>query len=97
MKVIMDLVDKMEEELNSAEYYAEKFLESKTKNEEGSIFRRLASEEVSHAAVIKDTLNMKVDEFEKLVNLGQDTIDILEYSDRQYLARTKQIRDILTS
>lgn len=96
MKNLLDLIDKLDEELNSAEYYTEQFLDKVMSNDDGGIYKKLAEDEMSHAAIIKNLLDDKVAEYEKLIKLNSDTTAILKYSNRRYQERMKQMNDNLS-
>lgn len=73
MRAIMELVNKIEDELNDAREYAEKYVEHKAKEKNGrssqnnsGTYHSMSEQELSHANLIHDIALSEIDELERV-------------------------------
>ena len=98
MKYIKAIVDCIDEELEGAQNYAEKYVEMKSldKSSWASRFKSMAEDELKHAMYNHD---YAVEEITRLKSVYQPTNEMLEHWDaehRKYVDKTAWIKQMIS-
>lgn len=98
MKKIAELVDIIDEELEGAKDYAEKYidLKSQNKSEWASKFKKLSEDELSHALVIHAYAMEQIEELNKVYTPPEEMQEVWNKSHKQYIEKTAWIKQMLT-
>lgn len=97
MKIIADLVDTIEEELEGAKDYSEKYLELKAENNPfASKFKGLADDELRHAMVIHEYAASKIDELSRVYTPPVEMQETWDKAHKKYIEKVAWIRQILS-
>lgn len=96
MKMLINLIDRMETELNDAEVYAEIHLDYKTNRiDYDNSLLLIAQEKLNLAKQLHTLALKKIDEMEQKVSLNQQTLDLWKYAHNKYTEKTTWIKKIL--
>lgn len=97
MKMIKDLVDKIDDELCGAKDYAEKYVEYKVKGEMSwaNKFKDMASQELNHAMIIHDLAVKNIEEVSRVVKAPQKMRDAWDKAHVDYVEREAWIKQML--
>lgn len=98
MKVIKELVDKIDDELLGAQDYAEKYVEEKANNDNewANTFRSMAEVELDHAMKLHSYTTQKIQKISEVYQPSQDMLDKWEASHKQYVEKVAWIKQMLT-
>lgn len=98
MKIIKELVDKIDEELAGAQNYAEKSVEEKSEqnSEWASTFRNMAEAELEHAMKMHDYTVAKINKLREVYQPSQEMLDKWEKSHKEYVDKVAWIKQMLT-
>lgn len=98
MKVIAELVEKIDEELEGAKMYAEKYVEEKAENnnEWSNSFRTMAENELEHAMKMHSYAVQKIEKLKTVYQPSQEMLDKWEVAHKSYVDRVARIKQILT-
>lgn len=97
MKVIKQLVDKIDEELEGAQEYAEKYVEEKANNDSewANTFRTMSEDELAHANKIHAYAVREIDKLRQVYQPSQEMLDKWDESHKQYVERAAWIKQML--
>lgn len=98
MKKIQDLVYKIDEELDGAKDYAERYLDFKSQNKSdwASKFKQMANEELGHAMNIHDLAVYEIDKLRSVYTPPVEMEEKWERSHKEYIEKSAWIKQILT-
>ena len=95
MRAIMDLVNKIDEELKDAKDYAERYVEYKAKGKNNNVFHSMSEQELNHANQIHDIALTEIDELEKVFKPTEEMKKIWSDSHSNYVEKTAWIKMML--
>lgn len=97
MKMIKDLVDKIDEELEGAKNYAEMYVEYKAKGDTAmaSKFHSMAEDEIKHAMIIHDLATKTIEEVGKVFTAPPEMQEAWNKSHVAYVDKTAWIRKMM--
>ena len=97
MKVIMDLVKQIDEELEGAKEYAESYIEWKSRGENDTYkrYKEMANDELKHSNYIHDIALSEIDRLENVFMPTEEMREIWKSSHAKYVEKTAWIRTML--
>lgn len=97
MKVIKDYVEKIDEELEGAMDYAEKYVEFKAVNDihRADLFRDMALDELKHAGNIHSFAVELIDKIKKIYPAPEHMVEKWRKAHREYVERAASVRQML--
>ena len=97
MKSIKHFVDSIEEELEGAENYAEKYVECKAKghSQKASHYKEMAEDELKHASWLHTWAVEEVEELSKVYTPPPDMMEKWEKAHKEYVSKAAWIRQML--
>jgi len=97
MRVIAELVDMLDEELEGAKDYSEKYLELKaTNNSFSAKFKTLAEDELRHALVVHEYIVSKIDELKRVYTAPVEMQEIWDKKHAKYIEKVAWLKQMLT-
>ena len=98
MKSIKKYVDHLNEEIESAEEYAEKYVECKAKGnmQSANRYHEMASDELKHAMYIHEWAVAEISQIEKIYTAPVEMIEKWEKAHKEYVEKTAWIRQMLS-
>lgn len=97
MTIIKKMVDAIEEELEGAENYAEKYVECKAKghSQKASHYKEMAEDELKHSSWLHEWAVQEIDELSKIYIPPPDMMEKWEKAHKEYVAKAALIRQML--
>ena len=97
MKVIKDYVEKIDEELEGAMDYAEKYVEFKAVNDihRADLFRDMALDELKHAGNIHSFAVELIDKIKKIYPAPEHMVEKWRKAHREYIEHVEDIKHML--
>lgn len=97
MRKIKNYVEKINEEIDGAKEYAEKYVEEKAKgnNTKANKYREMANDELKHANYIHDFATSDISELEKVYTAPVDMADKWEHAHAEYVEKVAWIKQML--
>lgn len=97
MTVIKKLICNVNEELEGAKDYAEKYLECKVKGETqwAQRYKEMANDELKHAGYLHDKLSHDIEELGKVYTPPVEMSDKWEHSHKEYVEQVAWIKQML--
>lgn len=97
MRKIKELVERIDDELESAEEYAEKFVEYKADGESSMAekFREMASQEMSHANMMHELAVKEIEKVSAVFNAPADMREKWDKSHTEYIQRAARIKSMI--
>lgn len=97
MRKIKELVERINDELNSAEEYAEKYIEYKAdgENSMASKFMEMASQEMNHANMMHDLAVKEIEKVSAVFNAPADMREKWDNSHAEYIQRASKIKSMI--
>lgn len=97
MRKIKELVGRIDDELNSAEEYAEKYIEYKADGDSSmaSKFMEMASQEMSHANTMHDIAVKEIEKVSAVFNAPADMREKWDKSHAEYIQRASRIKSMI--
>lgn len=97
MKAIKHYVDLIEEEIEGAKEYAEKYVECKAKGNTNRAmkFKEMATEELKHSTYIHDIAVQDIEEIKKVFTPPVEMQEAWDKSHKEYVERVAWIRQML--
>jgi len=98
MKIIMDLVDKIDDEIMGAKEYAETYLELKASGDANwsNKFKSLAQQELEHSVVIHDYAIQKIEQLKSVYTPPVEMQEVWDKSHKRYIEKVAWIKQMLT-
>lgn len=97
MRKIKELVERIDDELCSAEEYAERFIEYKADGETSMAakFQEMASQEMTHATTIHDLAVKEIEKVSAVFNAPAEMRERWDKSHAEYIQRAARIKSML--
>jgi hypothetical protein len=97
MKLIKDYVDRIDEEIEDAKNYAEKYVEYKVKNDmaRANKYKEMATDELKHASYEHEWAVHEIEQISKVYNPPEGMMEKWEKSHKEYVERVAWIRHML--
>lgn len=97
MKIIKDLVDRIDEEIEDAKHYAEKYVECKAKGNinNANKYKEMANDELKHASYIHEMAVAEISQVEKIYTAPVEMQEKWEHSHKEYVEKVAWIRQML--
>lgn len=97
MKIIKQYVEKIDEELEGAKDYAEKFVEYRVKGNmtAANSFKEMAIDELRHASVIHEMAVKEIEEISKVYTPPAEMQKVWDESHKKYVERAAWIKQML--
>lgn len=93
---IGELTDWIEEEIEGAENYAEKYLEYKVKgNQWAGKFKQMAGDELQHAMVIHDLAKQEVEKVRAVYTPPEEMLEKWEKCHQKMAKKTEWVKEML--
>lgn len=98
MKIIKDLVEHIDEELESAKDYAEKYVECKAKGNinNANKYKEMANDELKHASYIHEIAVAEISQVEKIYTAPVEMQEKWGKSHKEYVEKSAWIRQMLS-
>lgn len=97
MKAIAELVDLMDDELESAKDYAERYIMLKSNNDEFSDkFKSMSEDELKHSITIHDLAIREINRLSEIYNPPVAMQEIWDKKHTKYIEQTAWIKQMLT-
>ena len=97
MRSIKNYVEAIDEELEGAKDYAEKYVERKAKGDMQSAnrYKEMANDELKHASYIHEWAVKEIDEISKVYTAPVEMQEAWEKSHKEYVEKTAWIKQML--
>ena len=97
MRYIKHYVEQMEDEIASAEEYAEKAVECKAKGsaQNSAKFKAMAEDELRHAMFFHELAIKEIEEISKVYTPPVEMLDKWEHEHKEYVERAALIKQML--
>ena len=97
MRKIKELVERIDDELNSAEEYAEKYIEYKADGDSSMAtkFMEMASQEMNHANMMHDLAVKEIEKVSAVFNAPADMREKWDNSHAEYIQRASRIKSMI--
>lgn len=97
MKKIAELVDLIDEELEGAKTYAEKYVDFKAqgKGDWSNKFKNMANDELNHALVVHDLAIYEINELNRVYTAPVEMQEEWDKSHKKYIEKTAWIKQML--
>lgn len=97
MKVITDLIDLLDNELESAKEYAERFIMLKANNDDlAEKFKTMAEDELHHSSIIYAYTIRELDRVEAVFTLSAMLSEIWEKKRKKYIEESAFIKQMIS-
>ena len=98
MKRIQELVDQIDEELESAKDYAEEYIDRKAKNDTNlaSRFKQMATEELGHADTVHEIAVKEIDQLSRVYTPPVEMENTWKMAHKEYIEKAAWIKQMLT-
>lgn len=98
MKMIKRYVDCLDEELEGAQKYAEKYVEFKANDNSkwSAKFKTMAEDELRHAMNIHDLVVEEIEKLRKVYTPTQDMLDKWDVAHKEYVDKAAWIKQMLS-
>lgn len=98
MKYIGEYVELMDEEIDGAKCYAEKYVESKAKGDSNwaNRWKEMSNQELQHAMWIHDLATSEIEKLKAVFTPPQEMQDMWDNSHKQYVERVAWVKQMLT-
>lgn len=98
MKHIKELVERIDEELTDAKYYAEMYVEKKVRNESeyAANYKKMANDELDHATRLHTMAVNEIKEVEKVYQAPESMKESWRKSHAEYVEKTAWIKQMLS-
>lgn len=98
MKKIKEYVDHINDELESAQDYAEKYVECKAKGhiQNANQYKEMANDEIKHAMYIHEWAVKEIEEISKVYTPPVDMLEKWQHEHKTYVEKVAMVRQILS-
>ena len=98
MRMIKDLIDHLDEEIEGAKEYAEKYVELKAKGnmQRANKYKEMANDELKHTNYIHEMAVQEIEELKKVYTAPADMQDKWDKAHKEYVERVAWIKQMLT-
>lgn len=97
MKMIKKLVDCLDEELEGAQMYAEKYVERKANDDTkwAARFKAMAEDEIRHSTQIHELIVEEIEKLKKIYTPPQEMLDKWDHEHVKYVDKAAWIKQML--
>lgn len=97
MRHIKKYVEHIEEEIEGAKNYAEKYVEYKAKGDmqTAAKYKAMAEDELHHASIIHELAVKEINELSKVITPPVEMMDKWEHEHKEYVANAAWVRQML--
>lgn len=97
MKMIKKLVDCLDEELDGAQMYAEKYVERKANDDTkwAGRFKAMAEDEIRHSTQIHELIVEEIEKLKKIYTPPQEMLDKWDHEHVKYVDKAAWIKQML--
>ena len=97
MRSIKKLVDHIEEELEGAQEYAERYVECKAKgnSQNAGKFKEMAADELRHATMLHEMAVAEITELNKVFKAPVEMQDKWDHAHKKFVEKTAWIKQML--
>lgn len=97
MRMIDKLMHQLEEEVEGAKHYAEKYLENAARgnNSRAVKFKEMANDELKHAGYVRDFAMLDIDEVRRVYHIPDADLEKWEHFHRQMAEQMALVRHML--
>lgn len=97
MRKIMDMIDRIDDEIEGAKEYAEKYIEYKVAEDEAKeeIFKEMAKDRLRHASYWHETLIKEIDAISKVFIAPESIRKVWEESHKRFVEQKTWIKQML--
>lgn len=98
MHHIKKLAEQMEDEINSAMHYAEKYIEYKAKGNTAyaTKFKAMSEDELRHALFFHEIAVKEIEEVSKVYTAPAEMLEKWEHEHKEYIERVALVKQILS-
>ena len=98
MKLIEKMLDHLEDEVDGATEYAEKYLENKAKGDmnRANKFKEMSNDEIKHAGYLFAMDTMDVDDIKKVYQMSADELHAWEHGAKHINEKLALVKQMLT-
>jgi predicted translin family RNA/ssDNA-binding protein len=98
MRIIKNYVEKIDEELEGAKEYAEKYIELKVKDDMNSAnkYKEMAMDELKHATYEHEWATKEIAKISSVYDAPMDMMEKWEKSHKEYVEKVAWIRQMLS-
>ena len=97
MKIIKKYVEHIEEEIEGAKEYAERYVEYKAKGDmqTASKFKAMAEDELHHASIIHEQAVKEIDQLSKVITPPAEMMEKWQHEHAEYVENAAWVRQML--
>ena len=98
MKIVKNIVDRINDELCDAQMYAEKMIEAKSVGDSkwASRYKSMAEDEMTHAMNMHDLGVETIEKIRSVYEPNQDMLDKWEHAHKEYVEKAAWIKQMMT-
>lgn len=102
MRKLLEYIDQMNEEIETAKDYAETYLEYKVDNQNkrseefATKYKSMAEDEIKHAIFLNDVATLRVSEVNEVYTLPVDVLDVWNSSHQRLVEKIAWLKQMLT-
>lgn len=98
MRRILDMFETLENELDSAQKYAEASIDEKLKSNHDWVikYKTMAKEEITHAANIHEKIVIELEELKSVYTPPNELMALWEHEHKEFIERSSVIRTMLS-
>ena len=95
MKFIKKMVKRIDDEIESAMYYAEKYVESKSNGENVERYKAMTIDELNHAKFLHELAVKSIDKLSKVYSASPDMLEKWTNTHNDYLTKVSEIERLI--
>lgn len=98
MRIIRDNIEKINNEIDDAKEYAEKYVEEKAKENmtKANKYREMSNDELKHAGYIHDFTTSEISEIQKVYTAPIEMLDKWDHEHKKYVEKVAWIKQMLS-
>lgn len=98
MRYIKEIVEQLDEEIEGAKKYAEKYVEYKAKNNMSwaNKFKEMATDELKHSTYIHEIAVQEIEELKKIYSPPVSMQEKWEHEHKEYVEKVAWVKQMLT-
>ena len=98
MKMIKNLIEQLDEEIEDAQMYAEKYVECKAKGnmQRANRYKEMANDELKHTNYIHEMAVQEIEELKKVYTAPVNMQEKWDKSHKEYVEKVAWIKQMLT-
>ena len=98
MYYIKEIIDQLDEEIDGAKKYAERYVKYKAKNnmQWANRFKEMANDEIKHCNYIHELVVFFIEELKKIYSPPAEMLEKWEHEHKEYVEKVAWIKQMLT-